>query len=76
MKRLIYIVVALSLLLWACTASAGEISLAWDPSVSEGVVGYRVHVGSSSGSYSRVDDVGNITEYKVTDLRTGDTRLA
>jgi hypothetical protein len=37
----------------------GEVSLAWDPSTSEGVIGYKVHYGHASGQYS---DFKTVTE--------------
>lgn len=37
---------------------AWAVSLAWDPSPSEGVVGYEVHIGHAPGEYDHVIDVG------------------
>ncbi len=48
-------------------ASAGTISLAWDPAV--GATGYRVYYGTTSGSYSSALDVGNSTHAVLQNLQ-------
>jgi hypothetical protein len=48
--------------LLAGSASAGSISLAWDPNTDQ-VAGYKVHVGTTSGSYTQHLDVGLSTAY-------------
>ena len=53
------------------SAYAADVSLAWDPSTSTDVVGYRVHYGSSSGSYGNFHTVGNQTTYTVSNLSNG-----
>lgn len=50
---------------------AADVSLAWDPSVSTDVVGYRVHYGSLSGVYDNFHTVGNQTTYTVSNLSNG-----
>ena len=55
---------------FAC-ANAGEISIAWDPSPSEGVIGYKAYYGPSSANYTETKDLGNVTQAKLTGLRTG-----
>jgi hypothetical protein len=54
---------ALSVLVmgFASRAAADSITLQWDP--AGGTVGYRVHVGTQSGSYSQHFDVGSATLY-------------
>lgn len=52
-------------------AFAGDVSLAWDPSVSEGVVGYKIYTGGSSGDYNETIVIGNQTSYTVTNLSDG-----
>ena len=59
------------LILIPIKAIAGNVSLAWDPSPSDGVTGYRVHVGLQSGSYSTQFTIPNQTTYTVTDLAPG-----
>lgn len=55
----------------AATADAASIRLAWDPSPTPGVVGYRVYVGIQTGVYTQVFDVGNVTsfEYEAVEVR-------
>ena len=50
---------------------AGDVSLAWDPSPSDGVIGYKVYYGQSSGNYSNSIEVGNQTTYTVGNLTKG-----
>lgn len=50
---------------------AGDVSLAWDPSVSEDVAGYKIYYGNSSGSYDSFRTVTNQTSYTVTGLSSG-----
>jgi hypothetical protein len=52
-------------------AFSGDVSLAWDPSVSEGVTGYKVYFGSSSGDYGTPITIPNQTSYTVADLPSG-----
>jgi hypothetical protein len=52
-------------------ASATDVSLAWDASVSSNVSGYRVYVGTSSRSYNPPIPIGNLTTYTVTGLQNG-----
>ncbi len=53
---------------------AGEATLAWDPPVvPTDVVGYMIHYGTASGSYSMAIDVGNGTSYTVSNLIDGKT---
>ena len=45
------------------SAYAGSITVAWDPSPDPSVVGYRVYVGTTSGSYTESFDAGNATTF-------------
>ena len=48
--------------------------MTWDPPiVSKDVVGYMIHYGMASGSYSMAIDVGNRTSYTVSNLLDGKT---
>ncbi len=47
---------------------AAEATLAWDPSPSPDVTGYKIHLGSESGLYDRTVDVGNTTTATLQDL--------
>ena len=53
----------------ASEAAAQQINLAWDP--SGGTVGYRVHVGQQSGSYSQHFDVGSVTSFTYSNATAG-----
>lgn len=46
----------------------GSITLAWDPSPSDTVVGYRIYYGLVSGNYTVQLEVGNQTSATVTNL--------
>ena len=48
--------------------SIESVSLAWDPSSNEEVIGYKVYIGRASGNYDRVEDVGNVLTYTVKNL--------
>jgi type VI protein secretion system component Hcp len=50
---------------------AGDVSLAWNPSASDDVVGYKIYIGNSSGNYNDTITIGNQTSYTVTDLSDG-----
>ena len=52
---------------------SAQVTLAWDANTSAGLAGYKVHYGSSSGSYPSVIDVGNNTTYTVSNLQNGTT---
>lgn len=53
---------AFALALAALPASAGTMSIAWDPVSDSDLAGYRVYYGSSPGVYTQSTDVGNVTE--------------
>ncbi|MBN2317858.1 MAG: fibronectin type III domain-containing protein [Acidobacteria bacterium] len=66
------IILGMCFLLCTCLeVFAGDVSLAWNPSVSEGVVGYKVYYGNSSRSYGSSQTVGNQTSYTVAGLSDG-----
>src|SRR6266511_954901 len=52
---------------------AAQVTLAWNPSPSAGVDGYRVHYGTQSGAYTVSLDVGPVTTYTVAGLTSGQT---
>jgi hypothetical protein len=55
-------IIALGLLLFAVApATAGSISVRWDP--VPGAAGYNVYYGSDSGQYDQAIDVGNATSH-------------
>lgn len=53
----------LGILLHASVAEAELIRLAWDPSPTPGVIGYLVYVGTASGDYTEIHDVGQRTRF-------------
>jgi hypothetical protein len=53
----------------ASDAAAQPINLAWD--ASGGTVGYKVHVGAQSGSYTQHFDVGSATQFTFTTATAG-----
>lgn len=50
---------------------AGSVSVSWQPNSETDLSGYKVYYGTSSRSYSKVVDVGNVTLYEVTELTSG-----
>lgn len=50
-----------------------SITLAWDPSPSPSVAGYRVYYGGASGNYTNNITVGNVTSGIVNGLQPGGT---
>lgn len=50
-----------------------SVTLAWNPSVSTALTGYKVYVGTSSGKYGTGIVVGNVLRYTVTGLARGVT---
>jgi predicted phage tail protein len=62
------------LILMACflpMAFPADVSLAWDASVSEGVTGYKVYVGTATRIYGAPITIGNQTAYMVGGLLPG-----
>ena len=55
----------------AHSASADTINLMWDPNPEQSVVGYKVHVGTQSGSYTQHIDVGPTTTWSFTSATAG-----
>jgi hypothetical protein len=68
MKRLLCILI---LLLIPVICHAAEVNLAWDASVTPTVTHYRVYYGNATRTYGKLETIGNVTEYKVTDLPVG-----
>jgi hypothetical protein len=52
-------------------AKAADVSLAWDPSTSPNLSGYKLYVGNTSNTYSTSTTLGNQTTYTVTGLGAG-----
>ena len=71
MKKKLYILVFTLFLMTICISSvfAAEVTLAWNPSTGN-PDGYKIHYGSSPGSYTQTVDVGNVTEYTIYGLQS------
>ena len=71
MEKKMHIVFSILFLVVFCFSNvfAAEVTLAWDSSPSN-PDGYRIHYGTSPGSYTQTIDVGNVTEYIVSGLQT------
>ena len=54
-------------------ANSAQVTLAWDPSTSSDVVGYKIHYGFLSHQYSVSFDVGNQTFCILSSLQDGTT---
>jgi hypothetical protein len=63
--------ILLFLVLASSQLMATDVSLAWDPSVSPNIAGYKVYFGNSSGTYGTPITAGNQTTYTVTGLTSG-----
>jgi hypothetical protein len=68
MKRLFLI-----LFLFASSAFAADVTVAWDAPSGPVPDGYKIHVGTAAGVYGTPVDVGNVTQYTVTGLLPGNT---
>jgi hypothetical protein len=69
-KRLIILGMGF-LLLHCLPLIAGDVSLTWDPSTSDGVIGYKIYYGAVSGSYDSFQTVTNQTSCTITGLSAG-----
>ena len=49
--------------IFAVSADAATVTIAWDPSPDQNVIGYQVYVGASPGSYAETFDVGLATSF-------------
>lgn len=58
---------------WLLTGavSASTITLTWNANSENDLAGYKVYYGTQSRSYTNYVDVGNVTEYTLTDLEPG-----
>lgn len=58
--------IILSALLVLCTGSvayAGTVTLEWDKNIEPDLAGYRIHYGTTPGTYTEHVDVGNVTRH-------------
>ncbi len=79
-KGIIIFLLTITVLLYSSMLFAGEATLSWNPPTTNtdgttliDLAGYRVYYGTSSGNYSQVINVGNVTIYTVNNLTEGVT---
>ncbi|HZF01296.1 MAG TPA: fibronectin type III domain-containing protein, partial [Methylomirabilota bacterium] len=53
--------------------TSSSVTLAWDPSPSQNVAGYKIYYGTSSGSYITAVPVANLTNVTIRGLNGGTT---
>ena len=53
--------------------SLTSVTLGWNPSTSSGVAGYYIYYGTSSGNYTSVVPVSNVTNITIRGLVSGQT---
>ncbi|NLP11248.1 fibronectin type III domain-containing protein, partial [bacterium] len=56
----------LGLIVFSTAVWAGAIKVKWNANSEPDLAGYRVHVGESSGVYTKIIDVGDTTEHVIT----------
>jgi hypothetical protein len=61
----------LLMLLTVPAAEAGRFTVMWDPNTEANLAGYIVCIGTQSGVYTTIIDVGNVTSHTVTNLPDG-----
>lgn len=52
---------------------AGRATIQWNANVESDLAGYRVYRGTTSGVYTQMQDVGNVTSYQWNGLTPGQT---
>jgi hypothetical protein len=70
-KRFLFYVFPVLFLYLSSAAMAADVSLAWDPSPSSNISGYKLYMGNASGNYGAPITIGNQTTYRVADLVAG-----
>ena len=68
------VALACGMLLLVATLSASaqsSVTLAWDPSPSTDIKGYKIYYGGAAGAYTNVVTVGNTTNATVAGLKSG-----
>lgn len=74
MKKFFGIMLALSIVLaLVSSASAANVTLAWDPTMDPAVTGYKLYMGTASRIYGTPVDVGKVTQYVLTNVPEGVT---
>ena len=65
--------IALIFLSVVFSASAAEVTIAWDVNLESDIAGYKLYYGTSSRNYTVSLDAGNTTNYTITSLEEGTT---
>jgi hypothetical protein len=73
MTKRIALLAGLLILSGSSATFAASVSLAWDPSTDQTVVGYKLYYGPATRSYTNSVDVGNSTSTTVSNLVAGAT---
>jgi hypothetical protein len=72
MKKLfMLLVVVVCLFVTQVLVQAGSVTLAWDPSTSNTVTGYKIYVKTDTTQYTTGIDVGKVLTYTVPNLAEG-----
>ena len=71
--KLHFLLLLLALLAGTGPAAARNLTLAWSPSSSSTVAGYKVYYGTASGTYTSASLVGNQTSTTISNLTPGVT---
>lgn len=67
------LLIALFVISFPFLAHGAEVTLAWDANTESDLAGYKIYAGLSSGIYTEINDVGNVTQYIKGDLIEGET---
>ena len=58
----------LTLLICTVAAWGQSVKVTWDANTEPDLAGYKLYMGNQPGDYTAPIDVGNVTEYQVSDL--------
>ena len=73
MTKRIALLAGLLILSGSSATFAASVSLAWDPSTDQTVIGYKLYYGPTTRAYTNSIDVGNSTSGTVSNLVAGAT---
>jgi len=71
-SRFFTTLIGLAWLMFSLSGQA-QVTLEWNANPEPDIAGYKIHIGTSSGDYTTVMDVGNATSHVVTDLAPSTT---
>jgi Fibronectin type III domain len=72
-RSCLMLIAALTAVMANHTAIGADVTLAWDPSLSTDITGYRLYLGTASGVYNQTSDVGIEITTMVSNLIVGKT---